>query len=354
MSSVSPASSTVAYIRQKIRKLTTSPSESSLATPTLDQYLNNFYTNDFPYGIKVDQMRSVYKFYTQPYVDQYPLDVNYSQGIRGPMYIDGIQGSLFKDRQQFFNTWPKFPTKLQPASGDGVTTSFSFTIQGPILPNTVTLGCLSTTGSTITITDDGSGNLYYRFPNTRVYDPSVNANPQTPGMSNSNTLNPGVTNSILVGTVGYVTGVFAFDTALASVIPASGEYFNLFYYLYQTGRPYSLLFWNNTFTIRPVPRLVHEVEVEIYLTPVQFMESTNTPILNQWAKYLAYGAAMDILFDRQDLDGVENLKPMLDKQEALVLERQAVEEINTPNYTLFNSTVQNYGYGAGLGGWGGW
>lgn len=354
MSAIAPASSTVGYIRQKVRKLTTSPSESSLSTSLLDQYINNAYTNDFPYGIKVDQMRAVYKFYTEPYVDQYPLDVNYTQGVRGPMYVDGIQGTLFKDRQQFFNIWPKFPTKLQPASGDGTTTSFTFTVQGPILPNTVTLGCLSTTGDAITITDDGNGNLYYRFPNARVYVPSVNANPQTAGMSNANTANPGVTNSVLVGTVGYVTGNFSFNTSLASVIPASGEYFNLFYYLYQTGRPYSLLFWNNTFTIRPVPKLVHQIEVEVYLTPVQFMLSTDHPILNQWAKYISYLASIDILFDRQDLDGVENLKPMLDKQEALVLERQAVEELFVPNYTLFNSTIQNYGYGSGLGGWWGW
>jgi hypothetical protein len=37
------------------------------------------------------------------------------------------------------------------------------------------------------------------------------------------------------------------------------------------------------------------------------------------------------------------------RQEALVLERQAVEEIFQPNITLFNGTQQGYGVG---GAWG--
>ena len=356
MSAVSPADTTVNYIRQKVRRLTTSPGESTLSNVALDQYINNFYTNDFPYGIKLDQMRDVYTFYTQPYVDTYALDVNYCQGVRGPMYIDGIQGSLFKDRMQFFNVWPKFPTKLQPATGDGTTQAFTFTIPTPFLRGTITLGTVSTTNTPITITDDGNGTLYYRFPNNRTYVPAVNVNPQTQGMSNANTGGPGVTNSIAVGTVDYLTGAFSINLSqpTLNVIPGVSEPFNLFVYQYQTGRPYSLLFWNNTFTIRPVPKLIHRVDVEVYLTPTQFMLTSNSPVLNQWSKYIAYGAAVDIMFDRQDMDGVSNLQPMLDAQEALVLERQATEEINTPNYTLFNSTNQSYGYGAGLGGWAGW
>ena len=164
-SPVAQADTTVAYIRQKVRRLTTSPSESSLATSEINRYINNFYLNDFAYGIKIDQMRSVYTFYTAPYQDTYALDVNYAQGVRGPVYFEGIQGNLFKDRQQFFNIWPKFPTKLQPAGGDGTNVLFTFTVPGPFLQNTVTLGTVSTTGEPITISDDGQGNLYYRFPN---------------------------------------------------------------------------------------------------------------------------------------------------------------------------------------------
>ena len=79
------------------------------------------------------------------------------------------------------------------------------------------------------------------------------------------------------------------------------------------------------------------------------MNSTNSPILNQWSQYIAFGSAMEILRDRQDMEGVENLREGFMRQEALVLERQSIEEINQPNITLFNSP--QYGNNS-VGGWG--
>ena len=121
---------------------------------------------------------------------------------------------------------------------------------------------------------------------------------------------------------------------------------------YQTGRPYALLFWNNEFTVRPVPDLIHKMEVETYLTPVQFLQTTDRPILDQWSQLIAIGAALKVLEDRQDMEGVSNLIELYQRQEALALERQAIEEINQPNITLFNSTTQTMGLGASsLGYW---
>jgi hypothetical protein len=118
---------------------------------------------------------------------------------------------------------------------------------------------------------------------------------------------------------------------------------------YQTGRPYNILFWNNEITIRPVPDNIYLIEVEAFQTPSQFLQTTDLPILNQWAQYIGYGTAMEILRQRQDMEGVENLREGFMRQEGLVLERQAVQEIFLPNITLFNSTQQGYGNG---GAWG--
>jgi hypothetical protein len=423
MSTVSPGDSTVAFIRRKIRRLTASSGESTLTTASIDEYLNNALLNDFPYAIKIDQMRSVYTFFTEPYRDRYPLDVNYNQGVRGPMYVEGIQGSLSKDREQFYNLWPRFPTKFQqspdetttltgtitgiaqptsPAeitcvshglannavvtiSGvlgmtqiDGTftitvidpntfslngidnttygaytsggtwtsdTLTFSFTIPGPFLSKEVVLGGVDVYGNAISINDDGEGNLQLLSPNAVVSTPLQNRYPALPGMYNRNTGNPGLINPTNIGTVNYVTGVFYFT--LPSPLE-TGTYLTVWVSQYQTGRSYNLLFWNNEFVIRPVPKLIYKVEVETYLTPVQFYESTQVPILSQWAQYLAYIASMEILRDRQDLEGVENLREGFNRQEALVLERQGVEEIGTPNYQLFNSTQPYSVYG----GWG--
>ncbi len=358
---VSPSDSTVVAIRKKVRRLTASASESSLTTVALDEYINTYYLNDFPYSIKLDQMRNVYTFFTEPYRDRYPLDVNYNQGVRAPIYVEGIQGSFTKDRQQFFSLWPKFPTLFHPIAGDGVTLTFTFTIPGPFLSKEVVLGGVDSSGNAISVCDDGNGNLQLQVPNaittvppyTDVYTvsnapvPALVGKP-IPGMHNQNTLNPGLnrvntttssfTNAI--GTVDYVTGAF---NIVFPVAPASGTVMNLWVSQYQTGRPYSLLFWNNEFTIRPVPKLIHKVEVETYLTPVQFMETTDTPILNQWWQLIALGSGIKILEDRQDMEGVENLSKLYDRQEGLVLDRQGVEEIFQQTQTIFNS----YGIASG-------
>ncbi len=61
---------------------------------------------------------------------------------------------------------------------------------------------------------------------------------------------------------------------------------------------------------------------------------------------------MEILRDRQDMEGVQNLSEGFMRQESMVLERQSIEEIFTPNYQLFNSTYNVGSYALGTS-WGG-
>lgn len=351
--------STLTAIRQKVRRLTASPSEQSLTTATIDQAINTFYTQDFPYAIKLDQMRDVYTFFTVPNVDRYPLNVNYNQGIRSPVYFEGIKGMYFKDRDQFFNMWPRWPTQSTPFSGDGITQLFNFTVESiPFLSESFVLGGSDTSGNPIRVSDDGNGNLYYMTPNPVVLNPAyTNLNP---GMKNANLSNtvvqsgqtiqtyPGDETPILVGTVNYVTGVTSINFALAGVTPAAVS-FNLWVSQYTVGRSYTLLFWNNEFTVRPVPDKVYKVEVETYLSPVQFLETSDNPILNQWWQYIAYGTAMEIQRERNDFEGVEGLREGFMRQEALVLERQGVEEIGQRNVTLFSSSIPQQGWNQGFG-----
>jgi hypothetical protein len=367
---VSPADSSLAAIRKKIRRLTASAGESSLRTDDIDNYINVYYSQDFPYSVKMDQMRSVYAFFTEPHRDKYPIDVNYIQGVRAPFYVDGIQGTFFKDRRQFHNVWPKFPTRFAPAGGDGVETVFAFTLPGPFLAGEVTLGCVDSFGNPISVADDGLGNLQLQVPNPQVSVPPqfegslgvLPLPPAIPGMKNKNTENPGLINvntqTLIdplvpgvfypggIGTVDYVTGEF---NLTFPVPPGNGSEIVVKVSQYQPGRPYSLLFWNNELTIRPIPDEIHKVEVEIYLTPTQFLAATDTPILDQWWQLLALGSSVKILEDRQDMEGVENLMRLFEKQEGIVLERQGVEELFVPNYTIFNSSYPAYGGVNGIG-----
>jgi len=351
---IAPPDSTLNAIRLKIRRLVASPAESQLTTDTIDQAINTFYQSDFPYGIKLDQMRSVYTFYTSPYQGRYSLNVNFNQGIRSPIYVDGIQGYFFKDRNEFYKMWPRWPSLSNPISGDGVTQKYNFFCQTiPFLPKNVTLGGLGTNGEAIRVADDGNGILYCQFAVSQVSTPPITEN--VSGMFNVNnsypagSLGPGDEQQIQVGTVNYVTGEFTIDFSLANVTPASGQVFNLFVSQYQTGRPYSLLFWNNYFEIRPIPKLVHKIEVETYMTPVQFLSSSDSPILLQWWQYLAYGAALEIARERQDQESIETLMEGFKRQEALVLERQGTEEIGQRNTTIFSGATPQQGWNQGWG-----
>lgn len=348
---IAPANSTYQYIETKVRRLTASSSEQTLPSALIQEYVQNFYNQNFPNSIKTDQQRSVYTFYTAPYIDRYPINVNYYQSFRQPMYVDGIQGSFFKERQQFFMMWPRWPTLFQPIAGDGITQVFNFSVGAvPFLSQQVTLGGTDTTGTAIRVSDDGNGNLLYDLPNPITSVPPALTN--VPGMKNINTMNPGDLVQTIIGTVNYVTGAFSINFALVGVTPIAGQTLNVHVSQYTTGRPYSLLVWNNEITIRPVPKLTHKIEIEAYQTPVQFMNTTDSPIMNQWVKYLAYGASIDILTDRQDMQGVENLMPAFKYEEGLVLERQACEEIGQRNQTIFSSPVQ--GQGNYWGSWGNW
>ncbi len=375
MSSVAQADSTYTFIEKKVRRLTASASEAALSSFDIQQAVNLFYNNDFPYAIKIDQQRAVYKFLTIPNVDRYPVDVNNLQGFRAPVYFEGIQGNFFKNRDQLYNLYPRYPTQYQPISGDGVTTSFTFSLFGNnvnpfpapnfgILSTQVVIGGIDVNGNPIRIIDDGgavvdsfgigtnttTGQLLFINQNNvgnNVYLDALNVqHPAIPPLSPLPVPSPPLAlTPQYCGTVNYVTSQFTVNFPVA---PAAGTNINVWASQYQVGRPYNLLFWNNELTIRPVPDNVYLCEVEVYQTPAQFMNTTDNPVLNQWAQYIAYGAASEILRDRQDIEGVANLQEGFKRQEALVLERQAVEEIGQPNITLFNTTTVN-GYGWGIG-----
>jgi hypothetical protein len=318
------ADSTYAKIEQKVRRLTASASEAALSSANIQQAVNTFYSQDFPYAIKLDQLREVYTIFTKPNIDVYPLDINQYQGIREPIYFEGIQGYFFKDRDTFFKMWPRFPTLNVAATGDGVTTVYTWTItQIPFLRSSVVIGSVDVGGTAIRIADDGAGNLQ-----NIVTDPVGNIT---------------ATN---IGTVDYVTGLFSLTFVAA---PATAAPINVWVSQYTAGRPYTMLFWNHEFTIRPVPDQTYKVEVEVYQTPTQFLYTTDNPKINQWWQYIAYGTAVEILRERNDMEGVQNLMEGFMRQEALVLERQGVEEIGQRNTTIYTKVVEGQNWGSGQG-----
>ena len=341
------ANTTLAAIRQEAREYIGISAQSLLPDAVLDQEINYFYTANIPESIKLDQLRAVYTFYTLPYVDRYPIDVNQYQSFREPVFIDGLRASFYKDRLQFYAWWPNVRTYLQPAMGDGVTTTFSFFVRSvPVVATTFMASATDVTGFQLICADEGGtqtavspllqvfrnnvGNMTPPFPNTSPLPPNPLPNPPY---------------NNIVGNINYQTGQVDITWPTA---PAAGQPIYVNFYGPTTGRPNSLLYWNNEIVIRPVPRLSHQITIEAYQTPTQFMSSTDQPFLTNFKRYISLGCSINILDRLGDNDRKTQLMQAFEAAEGRVLERQANEEIGQANATIFNQTgpyLAQYPYG---------
>ncbi|MDC7243647.1 MAG: hypothetical protein PQJ44_06900 [Sphaerochaetaceae bacterium] len=314
------ADNTLIQIRKRVRRLTSSPNETSLATSEIDEYINSFYTLDFVSAIKTDQLKDVVTLYTSPNIDVYTLDLNTYQGIRSPVFCEGQEANLFKDRSQFFNVYPRYATKEIPTTGNGGAT-YTFTLTNiPFLRNQVVIGSVNSSGTPIKVIDDGSGNL-------------VNAD---------NTAQN-------AGTVNYLTGAVSLDYSTIGINPANGEDIVTWVVQYSASRPLSILYWDGEITVRPVPDGIYKIDFEAYMTPVQFLNTNDSPTVFQWKDYIATGAARKILQDRGDMEGEQYLEKLMIEQQGLVLARQSVEEIGQRNATIYESSSRGPRIGSNYG-----
>lgn len=352
MTAVTPANYTVQAIEAEAREYIGISSNSILPSSTIEQEINYFYTANIPESIKLDQLRTVYTIYTLPYVDRYPVDVNQYQSFREPVLIDGgIRMTFYKDRSQFYGWWPNVPTYIQPASGDGTTQIFNFYVptspQAPVGRTTFVCSVPDTTGNQLICADDGGnqqlvGNLLLVIRNS-VGDLVPPFPPLSPLALNPL---PDPPYNNIVGQINYVTGQVNITWPTA---PAANQLLQVQYFQASVARPQSLLYWNNEIVIRPIPMLTHKITMEAYMTPVQMLNSTNSPFLNNFKKYIALGVAINILDRIGDNDRKMQLISPFEAAEGRVLERQANEEIGQSNTTIFNQqgpyASQQYPYG---------
>ena len=313
MSSVSPPNSTMNTIRRKVRRLTASPSENTLRQSDIDQAVNTFYTQDFASDIKTDILKDSLELFTTPNIDRYRVNINKNINFRQPVYTQGRQSIFFKRKEEFYRIFPKLPRNNIVGSGNGTTTNFVFGVNPiPFLSGEVVLHTKDSFGNSIIVNDDKNNNLELIQYSSETGD----------------------TTKIVIGSVDYVTGQFNINFPVA---PGASQTISVWVSPYIAGFPQSLLYYNNEIIVRPVPDSVYKLEIETYQTPSRFFESSDEPILQQWWQYIAYGAAIEIMRERQDQEGVQELMEGFRRQQSLVIQRQANEEIGIPNSTIYNS-----------------
>lgn len=369
---INPPTTMLQTIQQKVRRLTRTPSQAQLSDDDLNQYINTFVVYDFPEHLRMFNLRTTFTFYANPFQDVYPTDITSYLGtvpgtgvttnplynfqnkylsVHDPCYIAGYQSFYTQSREQFYSIYPLVNSiaSIGP-TGDGATVTFTGVInsQQAILPSsnfqqTVTLlqdnvlfSAVGTNGIGLSlvdvpITDTVTGN---KLGIGNLYVP--NALPTAPITISD--LNPN-------NTINYVTGAFTITFPSA---PAAGSTINSQTVPQIVSLPQSLLYYDNQFILRPVPDQPYAINVEAYIRPTALLQENQSPTLEEWWQYIAYGAAKKIFEDRMDMESVAMILPEYRKQETLCLRRTIVQYTNERTATIYTEQTQ----GPLSGGWG--
>lgn len=368
--------STLSAIETKVRRLTRSPSTAQLSQADLDNYINTFVVYDFPEHLRTFNLRTEFTFFTNPGQDVYNTDTASFAGatnntlynfqnlyltVHPPVYIAGYQSFSTQSPEQFNGIYPKVNNISQTGFlGNGSAGPFTGVInsqQSIILPgtnqqqvgllqNNVLFSAFGSPGTSevigmalvdIPVVDAGSGfklnigNLY--DPNTAAYQAAL-ANPPTVVNSGNN--------------INYLTGQYTITFSMNTV---SGTQITSQTVPQVLSLPQALLYYSNTFTVRPVPDQAYRVNFEVYQRPTALLSSSQSPELEEYWQYIAFNVAKKIFEDRMDMDSVQLITPALLEQQALVMRRTIVQYTNERTATIYTEQVGQTGGGAW--GWGG-
>lgn len=358
---------TLVAIQTKVRRLTRSMSESQLDTDTLNQYINTFVVYDFPEHLRMFNLRTTFSFYTNPYQDVYPTDeisfvgvttnplYNFQNryiSVHTPVYIAGYNSLYSQSREQFYGIYPLTNSIASiGVTGDGVTTTFSgvvntsqATIPANLSQTTVGLLQDNVLFSSVDANGNGLALVDVAVKNTTTGNNTIMGNLYVPGSTPATP--PTVVNPN--NFINYATGQF---TITFSAAPGSGILINSQTVATNITLPQALCYYDNQFIVRPVPDQPYTINFEAYVRPTWLMQMDQSPALNEWWQYIAYGAAKKIFEDRMDTDSVQQILPEFIKQQTLCLRRTIVQYTNERTATIYTEQTNNNQ--SGPWGWGG-
>lgn len=345
---------TLSAIQTKVRRLTRSISENQLSTSDLNNYINTFVVYDFPEQLRTFNLRTTFTFWCNPYQDVYPTDTsvlptdplynfqNLYLTVHPPFYVAGFQAFYTQSPEQFWGIYPFVNSISQTGLfGDGVTTQFAGVVtlsQSTLLPGQtqqIVLDKNNVLFSSVDVNNNGLAMVDFPINNTI-------GNLGVPGIGPTSTTIQDPNNF-----VNYITGQFVvtFPTA-----PAVGQNVNTQTVYLSPSRPQAILYYANSFTLRPIPDQPYAINFEVYQRPTALLSSNQSPELEEYWQYVSYGTARKILQDRMDLESVALLEPEFREQERLCLRRTLVQYANERTATIYTEQV---GSGGGWWGWGG-
>ena len=265
-------------IQQTTRRVSGQISNVTLTNIDLGQYINNFYQFDLPRELKLEELYVQRQFPLVPNQPTYTLPGAFTNNlafthIEPRVYIDGVAIRYTQDTNVFYSIIPN------NFSHETLTTTaalpHTYTTDFSPIANARSDYLAFTQGSNVVITDGVE---------TITDVPTI-------GTYGTGTL---VGNLGGTGTVNYTTGALSFTF---NTTPAVGTVVDIGYHYINVGMPNTVLFYARQFTFYPAPDTAYQCRVDAYQQPAAMVNPTDTPEKQEWAEFIALGAALKILRD---------------------------------------------------------
>lgn len=359
-------------IIKKIRNITGTPDSSQLSNDQIIDYINTYYSFTFPFELKEQINLQPVNFFTHANIDTYAFSGAFLTNAP-QVFVNGYKVEYYESRDVFFQDWPQQYAQDSVATGNNSTKTFTSSTQAfPVIPETffitdgtqilsdngavlsteqiaigtavvgynstldlipVVPGSISITDGVETFTDAGGiltgdkggfGTIVY---STGVWSLTFNTS-VVAGVNIMATYANNATTRILsgdgTGTINNVTGAYTADFNNA---PSSTQTVLANYQAYVADRPRGVLYYNSTFTFRPIPDQVYPVTLQGYITQTQFSSTLNdnipnqSPLQTEWGLLIAYGASVEIFADRGDNQAYNEAYMLMKRYEAVALNR---------------------------------
>lgn len=294
----------------KIRRLTVSGNSNQITNSQIIDYINSFYLYDLPAYARILKLQDKYYFNTIKGIDTYAFDSEGYTTIQQPVYCMKREIKLFQDPWSFWGVNYNWQFQQNFATGSGITGPYTGTVQSTPIIRSVNNDPTSTS-----------------YPISKVQNILITANNTLGDTQNVTDVPNSATTGILIDTstgatlpgssINYNTG--AITITFATAVP-SGEPIQIQYNPATMSIPLSILFFQNQFTLRPVPDRGYTIEMTAYRQPSQALLGTTDPdnptftgtpeLLELW-ELLAFGAAKKFYEDRLDPDGVALMEKAL-------------------------------------------
>ncbi len=354
---------TLQAIINKVRLLTGTANDFQLTDADIIDQINSFYLFDLPAHFRSLKLKDRYVFNTIRGIDTYAFDSERYTTVQMPCYCMKKEIQLFQDPWNFYGVWFNWQQFQNFATGDGTLGPYSGLLQAvPIVRSTSNNPMVVT--QTQPVAPLATGTYPPANPNVAPYG-SQQVNPGrvqniliTANISYGSTVNvtdDGAGNLIgdcSAGTINYETGAIA-GLVFTQMVP-SGEIIQCQYNPATIARPQAILFFQNQFTLRPVPDMGYTVELVAYRQPSQVLlgsqdrtnpTGTGVPEQLEWWECLAVGAAKKIYENRLDSDGVNLMNAMLNERYD-VIETRTYAQLGKQRVATIYADQLNSNYGS--------